>query len=147
MNDDFSSVIKSLNTSIGNLTQEFLLLKESVNNIEQNVCEIEVENGDGLPKTMKTNHLLKYVYLQTKEGGIIDQKFSSYAANVQKQITTCKREHNPTNQISRFNGLISTWGKGVFYVWMIILSVYVAGKLINIEKIKDTASQTVEVTK
>ncbi len=145
MNDELSSVVKSLNASIGSLTQEFLLMRESLNNIEQNVCEVEVENGDGLPKTMKTNHLLKFVYLQTKEGGIIDQKFSNYAANVQKQILTCKKEHNPTNQIGRFNNFVSTWGKGMFYIWMIILSVYVAGKLINIEKLKDTANNTIEV--
>lgn len=135
------TLLKTVSTNLNNLVQEMIEVKASIQIIEENVCEIEIENGDRVPKKIKTNDLLKHVYLQTREGGIIDQKFNKHTLDIQTQIQKCKSDHSTTKHLKSFNskaGLFLSVGAKVVAAIMVL---YVFFKMINIEKAIETVNQ------
>jgi len=153
-----ADLTKQLNTLLNkrfeNLMREFISMRASLTNIQDNICEIEITNGDELPKSIKTNELLKFVYLQTKEGGGIDKKLmaqdkklAAQAESVQIQILKCKADHSATSKVTRFNKLANTWGRGLYYVAMIITALYLVFKVIPVEVAQGVANSTMKITK
>lgn len=146
-----ADLTKQLNTLLNkrfeDLMREFISMRASLTNIENNICEIEVTNGDDVPKILKTNDLLKFVYLQTKEGGGIDKKLIAQAESVQKQIIKCKQDHSSTSKVTHFNKFASTWGRGLYYAAMFFLVMYLVFRVIPAEVVKGVAHSTTEITK
>ena len=94
---DHNEILNMLNRNVSNLTEEVISMKTSIAAIEDNT-EISVMNGGVFEVKMKTNTLLKHMYEQTKQGGIIDKKFAE-----------CKDSHTAQRKFGNFNKSMGTF--------------------------------------
>jgi chorismate mutase len=125
--------ISTISKQMNNVTDELLSMKSSLNNIEANIAEIKVKNGGGIEVTMKTNELLKNLYEQTKEGGIIDAKFKQ-----------CKDAHSTQKRLGVFEKKSAVWFNVGYRVIISVTVFYMLMKMIHYEQIVSTVGNVVK---
>lgn len=125
--------ISTLSKQMNNVTDELLSMKSSLTNIEDNITEIKVKNGGGIEVTMKTNELLKNLYEQTKEGGIIDAKFKE-----------CKEAHSSQKRLGLFEKKSAVWFNIGYRAVLSITVVYMFLKMVQFERVVETINHVVK---
>ncbi len=123
MAENLSLKISMLGKQLNNVTEEIMSMKSSLHNIERNI-EIEVKNGGGIPVTMKTNELLKNLYEQTREGGVIDEKFK-----------LCSENHSIDKKLGIFDKKSATWFNIVYRVIITVSIAFMLFKMIEFDKL------------
>lgn len=121
MNDNESYL--TLNQKLDYVTEELMVMRNSILNIEDNT-EIKIMNGGNFEVTMKTNELLKHLYEQTKQGGIIDKKFEA-----------CKENHSTQKKMGIFDKKSAVWFNVIYRVSLGILIIYMFIHQLNIDKL------------
>lgn len=163
MEDINNHHVQALVSQMSALTNELIDMRVSVSNIENNVCEVSVKNGGGLPVTVKTKELLVKLYEYTKPDGVIDIKMKEQAAaqllvckthqdNFAKSITDCKKEHSSQYKIGMFNKNFAPWERaGRSILWIALLGMMAASFFFNKEdrtkqnkQLQDSISMKVE---
>lgn len=120
--NDTTEVLNMVNQNLNNLTAEVISMKTSIAAIEDNT-EISVMNGGNFEVKMKTNTLLKHLYEQTKQGGIIDQKFAE-----------CKESHTAQRRFGNFNKSMSTFIQTAKIIGTVLLFLMVIFSLLKGEQ-------------
>lgn len=109
-----NETLRAFADQMNNITEQFLEMRESVKNIEDNICEVNVINGGDLPITIRTKDLLEKLHEYTKPGGSIDKKIKAQAdthtnncAVHQKKFSDdldkCRKEHSFMRRLTIFN--------------------------------------------
>ncbi len=125
--------IAMLGKQMNNVTDELLSMKSSLTNIENNITEIKVKNGGGIEVTMKTNELLKNLYEQTKEGGIIDEKFK-----------VCNENHSSQKRIGIFEKKTAAWFSVAYRGIITLVVFYMLMKMVQFEQVFTTIGNVVK---
>jgi chorismate mutase len=116
--------ISTLSKQMNNVTDELLSMKSSLTNIEDNIAEIKVRNGGGIEVKMKTNELLKNLYEQTKDGGIIDAKFK-----------TCAENHSAQKRMGIFEKKSAVWFSVAYRGIITMVVFYMLMKMVQFEQV------------
>jgi len=125
--------IAMIGKQMNNVTDELLTMKSSLTNIEENITEIKVKNGGGIEVTMKTNELLKNLYEQTKEGGIIDAKFKE-----------CRESHSTQKKLGIFEKRSAVWFNIGYRVIISVIVFYMLLKMVQFEQVFTTIGHVVK---
>lgn len=114
MSEETNETLQAFISQMNDITNQFLEMKSSIQNIEDNICEVSVVNGGGLPVTIKTKNLLENMFEHTKPGGSIDIKLKQQAdrqaevcsvhqKTFNEAIGKCKTEHSFIRKLNVFN--------------------------------------------
>lgn len=109
-----NETLKAFAAQMNGMTHQFLEMRESIKNIEDNICEVSVVNGGGLPVTIKTKDLLEKLHEYTRPDGNIDKKIKAQAethaqncAIHQKKFSDdlekCRQNHSFVKRLGVFN--------------------------------------------
>jgi hypothetical protein len=124
MTETIDNKIAMIGKQMNNMTEELIGMKTSLSNIESNIAEIHVKNGGGIEVTMKTNELLKNLYEQTKDGGIIDNKFKA-----------CAENHSAQKRIGIFDKKTSAWFNVGYRIVVTMVVFYMLMKMMQFEQV------------
>jgi len=109
-----NETLKAFADQMNGITKQFLEMQESVKNIEDNICEVNVINGGDLPITIKTKDLLEKLHEYTKPGGSIDRKIKAqvdthtnnctvHQKKFSDDLDKCRKEHSFMRRLTIFN--------------------------------------------